>query len=263
MNDNVDNVDNVFVSLTSIFKNQYILLKTLESIKLQTVKPNKCYIFLSEEPFLLDTGFPNKTITNIDLMNFIKSNSMFEIRWGENEGPYRKLIPLLKEKWNDDCIIITLDDDTVYDNMLIENYINDYHKYDCCINYRGFTLKFNNLENINYNNKNTLIKLNLYNFFTGKGGVLYHPKFFKNTKTNDLIFNKELYLKDFSKCDDIWFNFIRIANNVNCYIDTKQYMLKDNTNFDSSLYSKYNVNHNTKNIQKIIELLTNLGYLKN
>jgi hypothetical protein len=258
-----DNIDNVFVSLTSIFKNQHILLKTLESIKLQTIKPNKCYIFLSEEPFLLDTGFPNKIITNTKLNNFILEDPMFEIRWVENEGSYRKLIPLLKEKWNDDCLIITIDDDTVYDNRLIENYVNDYMIHDCCINYRGFTLKINNFENINYNNHDTLKKLNLYNFFTGKGGVLYHPKFFKNTKTNDLIFNKELYLKDFSKCDDIWFNFIRILNNINCYIDTKKYMLSDNTDHNNCLYSKYNVNDNTKNIQKIITLFTNLGYLKN
>lgn len=253
--------DNIFISLTSIFKNQHILLKTLESIKLQTIKPNKCYIFLSVEPFLLDTGFHNKIITNTKLNNFILENSMFEIRWVENEGSYRKLIPLLKEKWNDDCLIITIDDDTVYDNRLIENYVNDYMIYDCCINYRGFTLKSNNLENITYNNRNILEKINLYNFFTGKGGVLYHPKFFKNT--NNLIFNKELYLKEFSKCDDIWFNFIRIANNVNCYIDTKKYMLKDNTDYNNCLYSKYNINDNTKNITKIIKLFTNLGYLKN
>jgi hypothetical protein len=254
---------NIFVSLTSIFKNQAILLKTLESIKFQTVKPNKCYIFLSEEPFLLDTGFKDKIITNTALNNFIKDNSIFEIRWVENEGPYRKLIPLLKEKWNDDCIIITIDDDTVYDNMLIENYINDYIIHDCCINYRGFTLKSDDLKNINYDNRGTLKKINLYNFCTGKGGVLYHPKFFKNISPHDLIFNKELYLKDFSKCDDMWFNFIRIINNVNCYIDTKKYMIQDNTNFNNSLYSKYNMNENNKNMQKIITLFTNLGYLKN
>ena len=252
--------EKIIISLTSIFDNQEILLETLNNIKLQTITVDACYIFLSEEPFLLDKGFKNKIITNKNLENFLNENSFFKIRWVLNEGPYRKLIPILKEKWNDDCIIITIDDDTIYHNKLIENYLEDFKKYDCCINYRGFTFKYTNLNDINYEKRDKLKKLNLYNFFTGKGGVLYHPKFFKNT--NDLIFNKEIYLNEFQTCDDIWFNFIRIINNINCYVDTKQYMLKDCTNQNFSLFFKYNDNKNTKNINKIINIFIEMGYLK-
>ena len=52
----------IYISLTSIFQNQNILLKTLKSIKEQTLKPNKCIIYLSEEPYLLDEGFKDKII---------------------------------------------------------------------------------------------------------------------------------------------------------------------------------------------------------
>ena len=79
------------------------------------------------------------------LNDFILENPIFQIRWVENEGPYRKLIPLLKEKWDEDCVIITIDDDTFYDNKLIENYLNDYEKYNCCISYRGFTFKMEDI----------------------------------------------------------------------------------------------------------------------
>ena len=104
----------IYISLTTIFKNQTILLKTLQSIITQTYVPDKIYLFISEEPFLLDTGFTNKIITNNNLLNFLKIHEKnIELKWVNNQGSYRKLIPLLKEKWNDDCIIITIDDDTV------------------------------------------------------------------------------------------------------------------------------------------------------
>lgn len=88
----------VYISLTSIFKNQKILLATLQSIISQTQLPDKIFLYLSEEPFILDTGFENKEITNVDLLNFLEENKeIIQINWVENEGSYRKLLPLLKE----------------------------------------------------------------------------------------------------------------------------------------------------------------------
>ena len=91
MNDNTK----IFVSLTSIFDNQNILLKTLQSIKNQSLMPNKCFIYLSEEPHLLDKEFPyNKNIIiysrvfnsyNNELSNII-------IYYGTRDFIYNKLI---------------------------------------------------------------------------------------------------------------------------------------------------------------------------
>jgi hypothetical protein len=258
---NIINNKPIYISLTSIFDNQYILLKTLISIKNQTLKPNKCYIYLSENKYLLDKGFKNKKITNIDLNNFIKTNkNLFCLKWVDNIGPYRKLLPLLKNKWNNDCLIITIDDDTEYDKYLIENLINDYYKYNCVINYRGFTLNFKNINDITYENRK-FENLNLYNFATGKGGILYHPIFFH--KTNNLIFNNKIYNKYCKTGDDIWFTFVRICNNINCYISDKKYMINDNTINENALYYNYNKinNTNTKNIKNVINILIKLGYL--
>jgi hypothetical protein len=80
--------------VTSIFQRQDKLLKTLKSIINQTLLPNKCYIYLSTEPYLLDKGFKDKII-NIELSNFLNKNNIFEICWCKNIGPYRKLLPLL------------------------------------------------------------------------------------------------------------------------------------------------------------------------
>jgi hypothetical protein len=250
----------VFVSLTSIFQNQEILLKTLLSIKNQTHTHLKCYIYLSEEPYLLDIGFKNKIITNENLKLFLENNNnLFQILWTTNIGPYRKLLPLLKDKWNDDCLIITIDDDTEYHTELIKNLLYFYNIYNCVINFRGFTLKYNN-GYLEYENREKLINLNLYNFFTGKGSVLYNPKFFYKTK--HLIFNDTLFLNLCKTTDDVWFNLIRICNNINCYVNNTNYMLKDNT-CKFGLYNNYNSKKslNTTNILKTMKKLKELGYL--
>jgi len=249
----------VFISLTSIYQNQEILFKTLISIKTQSFKPLKCYIYLSEEPYLLDIGFKNKVITNEKLNKFLLENdNLFQIVWTKNIGPYRKLIPLLKDKWNDDCIIITIDDDTEYNPNLIQKLLFYYSKYQCVISFRGFTLKHNNGK-LTYENRDKLINLNLYNFFTGKGSVLYNPKFFY--KTDNLIFNEELFLSLCKTTDDVWFNLVRICNNVNCFIDNTDYMIKDNTS-NFGLYNNFNSKNlqNTNNINETIKKLNELNY---
>jgi hypothetical protein len=66
----------VYVSLTSIFDNQNILLLTLMSIRNQTVIPDKCFIFLSEDEKFKDKGFPDKKITNPGLIYFLNQNKV-------------------------------------------------------------------------------------------------------------------------------------------------------------------------------------------
>lgn len=244
----------VYVSLTSIYKNQSILLKTLKSIINQTRKPNKIFLYLSEEPKILDTGFKNKKITNENLLNFCNNNSLIEIKWVKNIGSYRKLIPLLKQKWNEDCIIITIDDDTYYDKNLIKNLVNDYYKYKCVIGYRGFTPLSNNLNDFDYNKRSPIKKeLSLLNFLTGKGGILYKPDFFYKTK--NLIFNEEIFTNICFKQDDLWFYVIRILNNVKCYLGDKKFQIKDFSKKGLFIHYNSHNNLNTKVIKKIIKKL--------
>ena len=75
------------------------MLKTLQSILYQTKLPDKIFIYLSSEQFLQDIGFKNKEITNINLNNlFNRYKDLIEIKWVDNIGSYRKLIPILEEK---------------------------------------------------------------------------------------------------------------------------------------------------------------------
>lgn len=248
----------VYISLTSIFDNQNILLNTLQSIMKQTRLPDKIFLYLSDEPYLLDTGFINKKITNPALLKFIDDNSIIDIKWVKNTGSYRKLLPLLKEKWEENCIIITIDDDTIYDINLIENLINDYNAHKCVIGYRGFTPLFDKIENFNYLKKDKLQHLSLYNFLTGKGGILYKPEFFH--KTGDLIFNDKIYLCSCPTGDDIWFYIIRLLNNVKCYSCNNKWQVKDLSR--RGLFVNFNSKNDNNSImfQNTFRILKEIGY---
>lgn len=248
----------VYISLTTIFQNQDILLQTLKSINKQSRKPDKIYVFLSEESYLLDEGFANREITNESLQKYIDENPLVEIQWVKNTGPYRKLLPLLKQKWHEDCIIITIDDDTFYDCDLIANLLRDYKEHHCVVGYRGFTASCDKAENFDYGHRTSPQALSKYNFLTGKGGILYKPEFFQKTK--ELIFD-EIYLETCHTADDLWFFIVRLLNNVNCYIGDKSWSIQDNDP-KIGLFQKFNGKKdcNTRMFQDTIKKLKELNY---
>lgn len=249
----------VYISLTSIFSRQKILHTTLSSLLNQTTKPNKIYLYLSETPHLLDTGFTLQQITHPPLDNLIKNNGdILKICWVENTGPYRKLLPLLKDKWTNDCIIITADDDVMYSPDLVKNLIDNYDKNKCVVAFRGFTPKHTRLAEFKYYNRKAIkTDLSLYNFATGRGSMLFKPSFFY--KTNNLIFNSDIYMDKCPKADDIWFHLIRIKNNVKCYlINNLSYETKHIN--DIGLYKTYNSKKNTITFHNTLAKLTDLGY---
>ena len=69
----------VYVSLTSIVQNQNILVPTLEAILQQSRQPDKIFLYLSEEAYILDTGFEDKEITNTTLKNIIDDNAIIDV----------------------------------------------------------------------------------------------------------------------------------------------------------------------------------------
>jgi len=229
---------------------------TLESIVRQSMQPTRTFVYLSEEPHLIDEGFKDKRVVYGPLLAFLErySDSVC-VKFVPNEGPFRKLLPLLKDKWDEDCIIITIDDDTYYHPDLVKNLVTDYYEQDCVINYRGFTPDISDIRELTYEKRATsLEKRHPYNFPTGKGGVLYCPKFFH--KTGEVIFNRDIYLKTCRTADDVWFMLLRVLNGVDCYLDNKVYMLKDNTNAKNALFLNYN--HDLNNTIQIANTLAGL-----
>lgn len=232
---------NIYVSVTSIYDNQHLLVQTLRSIAKQTYRPTKCYIFLSTEPYLLDKGFTNKKI--LDELHIFLSihDSLFVVKWVKNTGPYRKLLPLLKEKWNEDCLILTIDDDIVYHPSMIASYIDDYNKYKCCIAYRGYTpvIKDDMFKDITYAERGPPEMRHIYNFANSGVGTVTHPSFFHNT--GDLVFNDTLINKLCKTTDDIWYYFCRIANRIDTVVINKPQLFQFNdVRRDRGLFFTFN-----------------------
>jgi len=272
------NPQKVYISITSIAQQQRMLYDTLKSIKSQSVLPDKCYVYLSQEPYLLDTGFNDNNITDSHLLELINQNTdLFSIVWVENTGPYRKLLNLLHDKWDEDCVIITIDDDTVYHQDFIKDMIGDYKAAGCCIGNRCWYLPVGRSHEMSYQHTTPKRDVDIFNFHTGKGGVLYHPSYFRKTK--DLIFEKSIYIDFCATTDDIWFNLLRMANEVSCAVGSRQfppvrgkrngsYMTRDlcvGPGGKFALYRNYNMrnNRNTVNIRKTVNKLIELGYLNN
>lgn len=253
---------NVYVSLTTIKQNEATVVETLQSIAAQTRVPDKCFIFLSETAYLLDPGFANRNVGS-ELSEFIKSSPLFELRWCQNTGPFRKLLPLLEEKFDEDCLIVTIDDDTVYLPTLVEKAVADFYRYKCCTGNWALTLHHaGDIRGLNYESFARPISNYLYNFHLGKGGVAYHPSFF--SKTRNIMFDDDLIKRTCPTNDDVWFNFMRIANGISCHSDNDSYMTKDNTNTQTALW--FNINGwnrtNSKYMRATVDLLISEGLLK-
>ena len=100
----------VYVSMTTthIRINQvHIAIKTIfKSI----VIPDRLYLFISKDKFLVDKGIQPKDIPDT-LKQLIKTGYPISIIYTKNIGPHRKLLPLLARKYTEDCIIVTFDDE--------------------------------------------------------------------------------------------------------------------------------------------------------
>lgn len=253
----------LFVSITSIYQKQEVLAKMLRSVLSQTRRPDKIYIYLSEEPYLLDTGFPNKILDNADLVRVLE-NDKIEVKWVPNTGPYRKLLPLLKEIWDTNHLIVTLDDDVEYKSTLLRSLCDDYAKHQCSVNYRGFRMQFDDISDIIYDiSKVATGTAEVYNFSVGIAGTLFTPSFFKNT--GNLIFDDKLYLKYMKTGDDNWYNIIRILNSTKLYATSQPQIETYYRLDDVALYFQHNreehKNNDTVQMRALVKALQDKGYV--
>ena len=184
-----------YVTLTTIFEKQdrcaFVLNHLLTN---QTRQPEKVLLHLSEEPYLLDKGFANKQITHPQLNQVLeKFSDRIEIRWVKNIGPYRKLIYTMKDLWESESLMITIDDDFVYNKNLFENHLNDYEREQCSINYRGFTSNVTSFETMNRFQYQVFRKIihnrSVYNFSTNGAGTVFSSSMFKSNDAQGFLWS--------------------------------------------------------------------------
>ena len=179
---------NIYVSLTTIPTRSKNIIFTINSILNQTIVPKKIFITISEK---------NIREKNIDyeIPKIIKNNSLIEIIQIEKDnGPINKLYGGLSKCQNED-IIITVDDDSIYNRYMIENLYNYSQKYKNQV--------IGTIGRIEYKKKIFGYHFNIpckVKLLEGYSGVAYRKKFLniediKTEKlTKEVIFNDDIYI---------------------------------------------------------------------
>lgn len=190
--------NNVIVSLTTYGKRVYDVHLAIESIMEQTMKANRIILWL-------DYSFEHKLLPNA--LRLLQKRGL-EIMYCKDIRSYKKLIPALKAFPED--VIITFDDDAIYEFDLLEKFILSYKEDSSCI-YCG------RMHKMQFDKKGCLLpysqwkwnqndsEASMLNFPTGVGGILYPPH-----SLDDEVFNEYVFMNICKYADDVWFKAMAV-----------------------------------------------------
>lgn len=184
----------VIVSLTSFGQRIYDVHLAIESIMQGSVRPNRIILWLAEEEFrdrLIPASLKRQQERGL------------EIAFCKDIRSYKKLIYTLQQ--NPDAIIVTIDDDVLYEYDTLERMVHTHLTNPtniCACRLHQIVLDANNkpLSYLQWKMGITDIKASPLNFPTGIGGVLYPPHCLPNE-----VFNEEVFMKLCPTADDVWF----------------------------------------------------------
>lgn len=189
-------------SLTTIPGRYPKLLRTLDSLLLQDFKLDTIYLCIPKKSKRL-----NKYYDKLD-ENITNKCEIVEIE--TDYGPCTKLIGGLLMEHDPETIIITFDDDVIYDSKLVRSLVNYSILYpEDAIGSTGIlfgnpfpfyssisnsNIKWNLINGINLNNDGKFVDV-----LCGFSGVLYKRKFFPSSITNFLsypLMDDNVYIND-------------------------------------------------------------------
>lgn len=184
----------IIVSLTTYGKRINDAAITIESIMEQTMKANRIILWLED-------SFKTR---HLPVSLQILQKRGLEIKYCPDIKSYKKLIPALKEYPED--VIITVDDDLIYDYDLLEHLIVAYLQNPqniYCHRMHKIKLDKSNkyiLPYFKWEWESEDLEASNLVFPTGGGGILYPPHCFDEEVTNEKVF-----LDICKYADDIWF----------------------------------------------------------
>lgn len=114
----------ISVNLTTTHNRVALCLISVISIINQNRKPDKINIWISQDAYLNDGGI-SEVPDILEKINNIEP--IVEIKYVENSGPYRKIMPPL-QLISDEFLIVTADDDIVYGPDWLSSLIDTYSK---------------------------------------------------------------------------------------------------------------------------------------
>lgn len=202
----------ILISLTVIHTRLSKLHLTLQSLLAQDYANFEVRVHASHESFLLDQGAQEVPEA---VQALLDKDARLSWRWVPNIGSYRKLLPVLSEMIDEDQIIVTADDDTLYPPGWLTSLAQYHALFNCVVSYRGHFIATDNGAFAPYRswmthgiieNPSELV------LPTGKDGVLYHTSYF-DRRVLDYVRALELA----PTADDLWFKWHTAVNKVPVY----------------------------------------------
>ena len=198
--------ERIIVSFTSYPARIDTVHVIVECMLKQTIMPDKIVLYLAEEQF------PGREIPE-NLCAYI--GEIFEIHWCDEDLKSHKKYYYAFQEFRED-IVITIDDDLIYPERMIEELLDYYGKYPQCILARRAKLMLinKNKEIAKYEEWYNVLKgyvgiprMDL--FLTTGGGTLFPPHILGGE-----VFNKEVFMTICKHADDIWINLARIIYGI-------------------------------------------------
>ena len=249
----------IIVSVTSIPERLNVVVYPLKCMLIQTEKPDKIILWLDGQK-LNDELLPQELVR-------LKKYGL-EICYVEDVGPHTKYFYAMKYYPND--IVITIDDDLLYQRTLVEGLVEAYKKNPMCVcaycvwqmeftdNGIPYTTSYYKLVDAEQNNSTDSTFAAM-----GFGGVLYPPHCLGSQ-----AFEVEKIRKLALKADDIWLKVMEVLNNVQVvkvagaypypHIKNSQTIALKNDNLMGQndavmkqVFQHYNMMQYFKNIEKI------------
>lgn len=234
----------LIVSLTSYPRRISSLHKVLETIYVQTRKPDDVILWLSQEQF------PHKEEDlSAELQNYINEN-ILTVRWCDDLKPHKKYFYALQEYPDD--LIVTIDDDLLYAPTLLERLVECYLMYPTAVIASRTHLITVSLEEkrilpYRYWVQETdacIYQPSLQLLATGGAGTLYPPNLLPKE-----LFNKEVILNTCLWADDLWMKAIELLYEIPVVLACPFAALKYIPASQEEALCKINVDQNRNDVQ--------------
>lgn len=198
----------IILSCTTTLRRSDLFYYCIQSLIKQSFQPDIFLVNISKEPYLDDEGFSEVP----KWMN----NRIVNVKWVENTGPYRKLLPALDYADMED-LIVTCDDDIIYGRtwleQIVDSALENPSSIVCAmgrkmkINLFGGWHNYQNWHLIEDHTKGTYI------LPLGGAGAGYR----KNNLDLAFLCDRK-YLDIAPTTDDLWFKMSSLRKNIPVYL---------------------------------------------
>lgn len=203
----------VYIGLTTIHGRERALARCLMSLLRQRRPVDRrevsLHLFLSRDPYLLDRGFAClppwlRLLAGVSRCHWLQ----LRLHVVPNLGPYRKLLPLVdlacSRGDNDDPLLITADDDTLYPSDWLQQLIDAQERFGCVVAFRGRGMDLEQGTVVPYRRWRKdgpeLLKPSMATVPTGKDGICY-----RLSQLHRGVTDQEQAVAMAGHADDLWF----------------------------------------------------------